>query len=68
MAVQFSGNFMAYELDGEVVATARFRQHAAADGQGAWIVMRFRCPSVARAGPFWRAGGLVRRNWVGRPS
>jgi hypothetical protein len=38
MAVQFSGNFMAYELDGEIVATARFSQHAAADGQGAWIV------------------------------
>ena len=38
MAVRFSGGFMVCELGGDVVATARFSQHAAADGQGAWIV------------------------------
>jgi hypothetical protein len=38
MAIRIEGNLMALEVDGAVVATARFRQHAAADGKGAWIV------------------------------
>ena len=29
---------MSLEIDGRVMATAEFREHAAADGQGAWIV------------------------------
>ena len=29
---------MALEIDGRVIATAEFREHAAADGHGAWIV------------------------------
>ena len=29
---------MALAIDGVVIATARFSQHAAADGSGAWIV------------------------------
>ena len=29
---------MTLEVDDRVVATARFSQHAAADGNGAWIV------------------------------
>jgi len=29
---------MSLEIDGRVTATAEFREHAAADDQGAWIV------------------------------
>jgi hypothetical protein len=32
---------MALEIDGRVMATAEFREHAAADGQGAWIVSTY---------------------------
>jgi hypothetical protein len=38
MAIQVSDNFIALEVDGAVIATARFSQHAATDGNGAWIV------------------------------
>jgi hypothetical protein len=38
MAVRIEDNFMTLEVDGAIVATARFSQHAAADGHGAWIV------------------------------
>jgi hypothetical protein len=38
MAVLIEDDFMTLEVDGAVVATARFSQHAAADGNGAWIV------------------------------
>lgn len=38
MAIQVSEDFMALEVNGAVVVTARFSQHAAADGNGAWIV------------------------------
>jgi hypothetical protein len=31
-------DFMTAEYDGRVVATARYGAHAAADGQGAWVV------------------------------
>ena len=38
MAVRIAGNVMALEVNGAVVATARFSKDAAADGNGAWIV------------------------------
>jgi hypothetical protein len=38
MAVRIESESMTVEVDGAVVATARFSQHAAADGNGAWIV------------------------------
>jgi hypothetical protein len=38
MAIRIEDNFMALEVDGAVVATARFSKDAAADGNGAWIV------------------------------
>jgi len=41
MAVRIEDDFMALEVDGAVVATARFSQHAAADGNGAWIVSTY---------------------------
>ena len=38
MAVRIEDNFMTLEVNGTVVATARFSKDAAADGNGAWIV------------------------------
>ena len=38
MAIQISDDFMILEVNEAVIATARFSQYAAADGQGAWIV------------------------------
>ena len=38
MAIHIEDNFMTLELNGAVIATARFSQHAAANGNGAWIV------------------------------
>jgi hypothetical protein len=38
MALRIDIHFMTLEVSGHVIATARFAQHAAADGQGAWIV------------------------------
>jgi hypothetical protein len=38
MAIKIDNDCMTLEIDGHVIATARFSQHAAADGQGAWIV------------------------------
>jgi len=38
MAVRIHANSMTLEIDDRVVATARFSQHAAADGNDAWIV------------------------------
>ena len=38
MAIQISDDFMAVEANGALIATARFSQYAAADGNGAWIV------------------------------
>jgi hypothetical protein len=35
MAIQISHDFMALEAGGAVIATARFSQYAAADGNGA---------------------------------
>jgi hypothetical protein len=36
--IEISNEYMSLVVDGEVIATARFSQHAAADGNGAWIV------------------------------
>jgi hypothetical protein len=38
MSLRIDDDFMFLEVGGEVVATARFSQHAAADDQGAWII------------------------------
>jgi hypothetical protein len=38
MAIRITDDAMTLEIDNPVVATARFRGHAAADGNGAWIV------------------------------
>jgi hypothetical protein len=38
MAARIEDDFMCAEHDGRVIATARFSEHAAADGHGAWIV------------------------------
>lgn len=36
--IEIKDETMSLVRDGEVIATARFRQHAAGDGGGAWIV------------------------------
>ena len=38
MAARIEDDFMTVEYDGQVIATAQYNAHAAADGQGAWIV------------------------------
>jgi hypothetical protein len=38
MAARIEDDFMTAEYDGRVIATSRYSSHAAADGQGAWIV------------------------------
>jgi hypothetical protein len=38
MSLRIENNSMSLEVDGRIVATARFSEHTAADGQGAWIV------------------------------
>jgi hypothetical protein len=38
MAVNINDDFMSLEINGTVLATARFTQLAAADGHAAWIV------------------------------
>ena len=41
MSTKINDSFMSLEIDGRVMATAEFREHAAADGQGAWIVSTY---------------------------
>jgi hypothetical protein len=41
MGARIDDNFMTAEYDGRVIATARYYAHAAADGQGAWVVSGF---------------------------
>jgi hypothetical protein len=36
--IEITNQYMSLKVDGKVVATARFSQYAAADGNGAWIV------------------------------
>ena len=38
MAIRITDDEMTLEMDGRVVATARYSDHAAANGGGAWIV------------------------------
>ena len=38
MTIHIGDDSMSLEIGDRVVATARFSQHAAADGNGAWIV------------------------------
>jgi hypothetical protein len=38
MAARIDYDYMTAEFGGRVIATARYSPHAAADGQGAWIV------------------------------
>jgi hypothetical protein len=38
MSTKINDAAMALEIDGCVIATAKFTEHAAADGRGAWIV------------------------------
>jgi hypothetical protein len=38
MAIRINEDLMTLAVDDRVVATARFSEHAAADGNGAWIV------------------------------
>ena len=38
MAARIEDQLMTAEFGGHVIATARYSSHAAADGQGAWIV------------------------------
>jgi hypothetical protein len=43
MAIWITGYTMVLEIDNRVVAAARFSEHAAADGNGAWTVST--CPA-----------------------
>ena len=38
MAIRIEDDFMSAEHNGRVIATARYSEHAAADGHGMWIV------------------------------
>ena len=38
MSTKINDDSMSLEIDGRVIATAEFSEHAAADGHGAWIV------------------------------
>jgi hypothetical protein len=38
MGARIDDDYMTAEYDGRVIATARCSPHAAADGQGAWVV------------------------------
>ncbi len=38
MSTKIDNDSMTLEIDGRVIATAEFRERAAADGQGAWVV------------------------------
>jgi hypothetical protein len=39
--IEITGEYMSLAIDDEVIATAHFSQHAAADGNGAWIVSTY---------------------------
>ena len=38
MLTKINDDSMSLEINGHVIATAEFRNHATADGQGAWVV------------------------------
>ena len=37
MSTEINDDHMSLEIDGHVLATAEFREHAPADGRGAWV-------------------------------
>ena len=41
MSTNINDDCMSLEIDGRVIATAKFREHAAADGHGTWIVSSY---------------------------
>ena len=41
MSTKINDCSMSLEIDGRLMATAEFREHAAADGQGAWTVSTY---------------------------
>jgi hypothetical protein len=41
MSTKINDHSMFLEIDGRVIATAKFREHAAADGCGAWTVSSY---------------------------
>jgi hypothetical protein len=41
MSTKINDDSMSLEIDGRVIATAELRDHAAADGQGAWTVSSY---------------------------
>jgi hypothetical protein len=54
MAIRIMDDTMALEIGNCVVATARFSEHAAADGNGAWIVSIHPAPrAIASAAIRW---------------
>jgi hypothetical protein len=48
MAIHITGDTLTLKTGDRVVATARFSQHAAAGGGGAWIVSRHPARLVTR--------------------
>ena len=48
MALRIMDDTMTLEIDNRVVATAQFREHAAADGHGAWIVSTHSAREIQR--------------------
>ena len=70
MAARIDDEFMTAEFGGRVIATARYSSHAAADGQGAWIVSDHPRPLVhPEPGDHGHgASGAARRGlWRRRP-
>ena len=41
MSTKINDDSMSLEIDGRIIATAKFSEHIAADGQGAWIVSSY---------------------------
>lgn len=41
MSMKINDDSMSLEIDGHVIATAELRDHAVADGQGAWAVSSY---------------------------
>jgi hypothetical protein len=48
MAARIDDDYMTAEHDGRMIATARYCKHAAADGDGAWIVSGWPSSSFTR--------------------
>jgi hypothetical protein len=59
MAIRITDDTMTLESGSRVVATARFSKHAAADGNGAWIVTTVPLASstATRRSRRWRSPG-----------